>query len=377
MGLLAAVAENLATIRDYHAGRTRIRVVDLNVTGRCPLDCLMCECRSLDHHKDWTTEELRVLAEDIAREGVQGVFVGGGEPFVRRDISEVLAGFARVGLSVSTITSGSVPHAFDDARLADLDEHVADIDLSLDSVVPEEHNAIRNSPHAHRMARETLERLVGLERTRRSLKAVITRLNFRRLDELVPLAAQHRFESVVFQPVTDAPNYPPLAAKTGKPELLLVPEEIPELERTLRRAAARARELGVVTNAGVILRWVGRYFRNRAAGRPSYEGLVNKFYCLMACERISIGHDGRVSICAILPTEDSVKRTGVHDVLTTPHPLREQIRRGQLTETCGKCFCGLDGNVTFSGRANPIRNFPQAVTDVGERVWERMKGGGK
>ncbi len=375
MGLLAAVAENLATIRDYRAGRTRIRVVDLNVTGRCPLDCLMCECRSLDHHKDWTTEELRVLADDIAREGVQGVFVGGGEPFVRRDISEVLIGFARAGLRVSTITSGSVPRAFDDARLAVLDQHVAEIDLSLDSVVPEEHNAIRNSPHANRMARETLAALARLRRTRRNLRAVITRLNFRRVDELVPLAAEHGFTSVGFQPVTDAPNYPPLTAKVGKPELLLIPEEVPELERTLRRAVGRAREFGLATNAGELLRWIGRYFRNRAAGRPSYDGLVNKFYCLVACERISLGHDGRVSICAILPTEDSVKRKSVHEVLNEPHPLRERIRSGKLTEACGKCFCGLEGNVTFSGRVDPIRNFPQAAADVGDKVWKRIAGG--
>ena len=326
------------------------------------------ECRALDAGTDWTTEELLRLAEEMKEAGIQGVFVGGGEPFLRRDIWQVLEAFHGRGLCVSTITNGSLPRVFDDNGLHVLDRCVGAIDISIDSAIPEEHNALRGTPRAYHLGMETLERLARLTRTRRTLRAVITRLNYRQLDLLVPLAAKYGCAGLEFQPVTDSATYPPLSPKVGKKDLLLSAADVTELSVVLRRAGERARETGLRTNAVDLVQWAGRYFVNRSEGRASHDGLINRLYCRAASDRVTIGHDGRVSLCAIIPTEDSARRSSLGQILATPNRQRESVCKGNLLPGCRDCFCALELNVGFSARVDPIRNFRFSVADFTRRL---------
>ena len=46
MGAFASVADDFRTILRHKTGRTRIRGVDLNLTGACSYDCIMCVNRT-------------------------------------------------------------------------------------------------------------------------------------------------------------------------------------------------------------------------------------------------------------------------------------------------------------------------------------------
>ena len=60
--------------------------VTINITGKCNFDCLFCECQKLNHKSDLTFEEITDFFDVMARRGVRSVFIGGGEPFLRKDI---------------------------------------------------------------------------------------------------------------------------------------------------------------------------------------------------------------------------------------------------------------------------------------------------
>jgi radical SAM protein with 4Fe4S-binding SPASM domain len=100
-------------------------VVAWNVTRTCNLACTHCSADSdaEAYPGELSTEQGRVLLGDLARFGVRGVVLSGGEPLVRRDTLE-LAEYGRArGLTITLATNGTLLD-LDTARL------IRDIGLS-------------------------------------------------------------------------------------------------------------------------------------------------------------------------------------------------------------------------------------------------------
>jgi 12,18-didecarboxysiroheme deacetylase len=97
-------------------------VVVFNATRRCNLRCVHCysdsENRSYDG--ELSTEEARVMIEDLASFGAPVVLFSGGEPLIRPDIEELIAHAVRRGLRAVVSTNGTLITEDRAARLSDL-----------------------------------------------------------------------------------------------------------------------------------------------------------------------------------------------------------------------------------------------------------------
>ena len=84
--------------------RQKIDFVSINVTDRCCLKCIMCNEWKEDK-KDLSTEQW----EDIIRQskllGVKTIFFSGGEPFLRKDIFDLINFTNSLNMDVSFITN--------------------------------------------------------------------------------------------------------------------------------------------------------------------------------------------------------------------------------------------------------------------------------
>jgi MoaA/NifB/PqqE/SkfB family radical SAM enzyme len=141
------------------------RWLTLNVTGACNMRCRHCEAPNFNHSgKDLTLDEIRALSRQLG--ALDAVGLGGGEPFLRRDIDEIAVAFGR-GNRASTInlaTNGSFPERVS-AKTQSIVEQCPETRLvvvvSLDGF-EKTHDEIRQATGAFEGASETGRRLVAL-----------------------------------------------------------------------------------------------------------------------------------------------------------------------------------------------------------------------
>jgi len=158
------------------------------LTYRCPLRCVYCSnplgWREIPDALD-TAAWLRVFREAAAL-GVVHVGLTGGEPSVRSDLRELVAGAAEVGLYTHLVTAG-VP--LDEAALAGLrDAGLRSVQLSLQDSRAAGADAVAGTPALERkLAFASWVRALGLPLT---LNVVLHRRNLAHVRELIALARE-------------------------------------------------------------------------------------------------------------------------------------------------------------------------------------------
>ncbi len=111
------------------------RVVNFSATNKCNYRCVMCNIWRPEHssEQEMTPEEVFAVFSNPLFKKVKHVGVSGGEPFIRRDIRDVIAAICRAlpgleGVSVITNASmGSTPE-----ELSRIKDDLAKRDISLD-----------------------------------------------------------------------------------------------------------------------------------------------------------------------------------------------------------------------------------------------------
>jgi pyrroloquinoline quinone biosynthesis protein E len=159
------------------------------LTHRCPLGCPYCSNPlALDNRADELDTDTwkRVLTEASAL-GVLHIHLSGGEPLARRDVVELVAHCASLGLYTNLITSGI---GMTEAMMGRLAEAGLDhVQLSIQDVDPESADRIAGykGAFARKRAVADLVKASGLPLT---VNAVIHRANVSRAGGLVELAIQ-------------------------------------------------------------------------------------------------------------------------------------------------------------------------------------------
>jgi MoaA/NifB/PqqE/SkfB family radical SAM enzyme len=369
MPIFSSILDNIHLNQKYRSGEITCDCVDINLTGKCTYDCLFCECQKLDYNDDLSTKELFDIADQMVEENISQAFFGGGEPLLRNDFCEIVKHFSSKGIHVSTITNGSVPMKLLDNIISTIDDCISSISVSLDSSIPDQHNLLRNNNKAYDLAIMTLEKLSHLSRTEKIIAAVVTNNNYNGFPGLIDLAKHYSFDSVVFQPVSDASNYPELSPKRAKSDLLVTHDKFKDLEKAFSETAALAAKNNINTNIERLSSWIFKYFENNKNGNIFYQGMVNSFRCIIAFNRITIRHNGNVQLCALLPRFGNIRDTKLKDLLHMQNKVKDELRAGKIASRCSKCFCGMDANLRFSMTFNPIKNWMYLLPVINKKIF--------
>jgi SynChlorMet cassette radical SAM/SPASM protein ScmE len=120
------------------------RSVDLSITNRCNLRCTYCShfTGAGDVDQDLPKEEWLQFFEELNRCAVMNVTIGGGEPFCRKDLSELIEGIVRNRMRFNILSNGTL-----------ITDEMADflastgrcdgVQVSIDGSVPTTHDACR------------------------------------------------------------------------------------------------------------------------------------------------------------------------------------------------------------------------------------------
>lgn len=82
----------------------------VNVTSRCNSHCVYCTYGGINYHpsSDLDFFEIAKLFKDLANFGVRSLSISGGEPFLRKDLEELIQVATTAGLAVTVITNGTL-----------------------------------------------------------------------------------------------------------------------------------------------------------------------------------------------------------------------------------------------------------------------------
>lgn len=163
-------------------------IVVWNCTQACNLTCRHCYQNAA--HKplgdELTTEQKLDLVDQMAHEYVPFLALAGGEPLVAKDIWKVLAHCKERGVHTTLATNGTLLSKEVCQRLRD--SGVKYVEISLDSIRPEEHDRFRGLAGAWKKSVEGIKNVAATPGLRAGMAACLTRMNFHHAEAMINFA---------------------------------------------------------------------------------------------------------------------------------------------------------------------------------------------
>jgi MoaA/NifB/PqqE/SkfB family radical SAM enzyme len=141
----------------------RPTVMVFNVTSRCNSRCIMCDIWRNQKHLDMDTEKIREVISDEFFRDIEVVGISGGEPTLRKDLSDIVEVFEQKAARLQKVIVTS--NGLDTGRMSEQIGSVAafcqtrclpfSFRISLDGL-EESHNAVRRIPEAYQKAMRSI-----------------------------------------------------------------------------------------------------------------------------------------------------------------------------------------------------------------------------
>ncbi|MBI5970592.1 MAG: radical SAM protein [Deltaproteobacteria bacterium] len=187
-------------VRNKALGKSEPISVVLVVNNRCNLDCHYCFGDYGNRRdKDYTTEELVKVIDDLYALGTRYMVVHGGETLLRKDVGYIVDYIKRKGIYVGFITNGILL-----AQNLDVVRNVDSLCISLDG--NEAGNDLNRGTGSFKAAVDAIK-LASKEKFRLRVSATLTRNTMHDIEFLAKLAKEHKFQlyfSILYKPLKKA-----------------------------------------------------------------------------------------------------------------------------------------------------------------------------
>jgi radical SAM protein with 4Fe4S-binding SPASM domain len=163
-------------------------IVVWNYTQACNLTCKHCyqEAGHKPLADELTTERKLKLVDEMAEEYVPFLAFAGGEPLVSKDLWTVLARCKQQGVHTTIATNGTLLSKETCQRLAE--SGVKYVEVSLDSILPEEHDGFRGLPGAWKRTVEGIRNVASTPGLRAGMAMCVTRQNYHHAESMINFA---------------------------------------------------------------------------------------------------------------------------------------------------------------------------------------------
>jgi len=298
-----------------------------------------------DRETEMSIEDIEKWANWLCRTGIATVSIGGGEPFLRKDLPQIVRALSAVGIRTRVLTNGVAPDMDMIERAASAG--LVDASISLDSLVPDTHDRICNQDGAWAKTIENLSHFRTKLKRRGSIvlvNTVVSGINLREIPSLVDFCEETGlFISLVpvYIPQGDEPDL--FAADA--PEFSVGPGDFSLVEDVYGDLLRRKRRLG------------NRIFNSRSFLRNSVKYLLGDdmdWRCDAGSLYLSLSPRGEVSICHRFKGVKPETYRQFEDFLL-------DVRRGgynELKESCPGCLrpCWAEISLFFGDRSALLDN---------------------
>ncbi|TAL16647.1 radical SAM protein [bacterium] len=305
----------------------------------CNLDCLMCDLppRSAElkkaGRKEFSTEEMKEVLDQMAALGILGVGFTGGEPLLRKDIFELLAHAKKLSMITHLNTNGTL---LDEARARlVLEAGVDSLNISVDGATAKTHDSIRGVPGSHEKAVGALKLMAKLRREagkgpRLKAVCVVQEKNCHEVEALLEEGESWGIDVVEFIP---RQNF------TGEEELVPDEKAREELVAAGKTLLRRKKEGAKIENSAGMLKLF----------EPTFRGKPSPLKCYSGYNSLTVDSFGEIFTCVPYMnwniSEGNVKET---DLRTFWNSGKFSERRKEISN-CRRCTlnCQAELNILF------------------------------
>lgn len=320
-----------------------------NFTNRCNLRCRHCyqssERRPLEN--ELTLVEKLDLVDQLAEQYVPMIAFAGGEPTISPDLLPVLRRCRHYGMHVSVATNGTSLTPRLAAELAEAGARY--VEVSLDSVHPERHDAFRGQPGMWRRTVEGMRCVVRQPGLRLGIAMCVHQGNFAEVEDMLRFARDIGASCIAHF------NFIPVGRGVDMAEGDLTPRQREWLLRRLNEEMQSGR-IGVISTAPQLGRVCltlaspdGRQACSHAGSGAGWKARVVAKYlggCGAGRTYVCIEPAGDITPCVYMPQRvlGNVRRRRFADIFRNNELWDSLCDRTRFTHHCGKCrfrnYCG-------------------------------------
>ncbi len=356
MNFISKRFNDLKMIVKYRKNALSCETLFINLTSKCNSKCIFCEAHSLDVSRDMSSDDIFRVVEESKALGARIVYLSGGEPFLNKDIWEVIKTLRDQGQSCAILSNGLLIEKFDSAQLAAL-QQAGWLDISLEAADPKIHDELRGKKG---FFEKTIHGIEILKRNSNTvnLNTIICGLNFDGLKDLIKLAKEMGIGMINFQPVHIWSNYHDIQPMPNKTSLTLTEAQMEDLDEFLDDLIKFSRSIAMHTSLPHVKPWLKTYFQHHKHqhGYLWMQDAVQDFACIEVFTKAFVDADGSVLPCALLKPCASVKEMPLKEALGKCDRIKLSILQGNFPEECHKCSCQMAMNYVFSLKNSPIKN---------------------
>jgi len=337
--------------------------VDFELTYRCNLKCQFCPQElfkskypqsKVQTHKELETSKLCSVMDELKKGGVPLVTLTGGEPFIRKDIIEIIRHIKSIGLSLSILSNGALftPEIANELVKVGVDT----VTFSLDG--PQKlHDTVRGIPNTYERITKAVGYLIearkkaGKTRPYVNFNCTISSLNQNKFSQIIDTAVEGGVDSVSFgflfftneEAVKKTASL--ISIQEAKEEDQILPENLRNVdtglidkEMELCREKAKKTGLSISFNPLLDARTLKEYFYN-------YDySYTNK--CFFPWKVSRVNPHGIVYPCSIDMNMGNLGEKGFFEIWNGKNYIdfRKSLKKNKLFPKCNKC-CELQSKV--------------------------------
>ena len=329
MADVARYARDAVKLRPADGLPTQIHV---SITDRCCLPCRMCDIWRIEPKAEMTTNEWKGVFDQVSDwAGAVGLNFAGGEPFLRKDIPELIEYATAMGF---TVTANSNATLFNERKVQEVSEAGLDIlYVSMDGFTAKTHDHMRGEIGTHDKVMRTLKLVDKVPNPRVIIAMIISRHSVRELKQMADWTREHGYQ-VVYQPLFNnfGREYDPqwFVKSPHFPRA----EDLAELDDALDYLIEIKENDGHVCNSVGQLKEMKRYFRNPAVS--------NGLPCNAGHSDISLDPYGNLLLCFWLPPVGDVRKKPIPWMWESMQSQRRRWEAHNCPRTCNMLNCNFE-----------------------------------
>ena len=237
--------------------------VQFYITARCNLTCEQCNIIYANSDvRECRLDEIEKIAANLSKVGVAIVLLTGGEPFVRKDLPEIVRAFHRQGIHVRMQTNGL---ASEEALAACVKYGGNDISISLDSLRSEVQDSINGQfAGSWKKALETIAKVTRHLPKKRSFAAfgcVLSPHNLEDVEEVIRFGTAIGWHTSLV-PIHITHKTKPMNFRTYDQHLAFQPEDYPRVDALMDKFKKMKREGFLIYDSDEYLENIKTFVRN-------------------------------------------------------------------------------------------------------------------
>lgn len=279
------------------------------ITANCMFHCQMCD---FWHHQyiDPDLDLIKYWIKELADFGIKHIAIGGGEPFLRKDLVDIVKEIKKYKIQCSLTTNGWL---IGQVTFPPVDS----CEISIDGATPETHDKIRGVKGSWERAINAIKIAQKYCKVNQ-LNFVLQKDNYHEVVDFCRLGKKFKL------PVCLIPCSPQLAAQS------FISEDLVKFDiETFKKSIRAALKEGNVINEGFLRFFLDKLERNDTNQRQP---------CLAPYRIILIFANGDIYPCGNFdrPVGNLSKGKKLKDIYQNYKAIREEVRQG-LNDHCNKC----------------------------------------